>query len=82
MNFLTLAMQPDKIFDLPMALVKVQKAFQNSNQNALKLKESLELVLQREQRLEDRYETLKKENRLIKINHEEEVVRLKQGFKE
>ena len=23
MNFLTLAMQPDKIFDLPMALVKV-----------------------------------------------------------
>ena len=28
MGFLTQAMQPDKIFDLPMALVKVQKAFQ------------------------------------------------------
>lgn len=44
-NFLQHAMQPDKIFDLPMALCKVQKAFQNSNQNAIKLKEALEFVL-------------------------------------
>jgi hypothetical protein len=41
-------MQPDKIFDLPLALVKVQKAFQQSNKNAMKLKESLEIVLLRE----------------------------------
>jgi len=27
MSFLSQAMQPDKIFDLPMALLKVQKAF-------------------------------------------------------
>jgi hypothetical protein len=44
-------MQPDKIFDLPLALVKVQQAFQQSNTNAERLKESLELILAREQSL-------------------------------
>jgi hypothetical protein len=48
MNFLNMAMNPDKIFDLPMALIKIQKAFQKSNSNAMKLKESLEIVLIRE----------------------------------
>jgi hypothetical protein len=31
MSLLTQALQPDKIFDLPLALVKVQKAFQQAN---------------------------------------------------
>ena len=47
-NYLSSALQPDKVFDLPMAMIKVQKAFQQSNKNAMRLKESLELVLQRE----------------------------------
>jgi hypothetical protein len=51
MSLLTQAMQPDKIFDLPLALVKVQQAFQQSNTNAERLKESLELILAREQSL-------------------------------
>jgi len=51
LTLLTQALQPDKIFDLPMALVKVQQAFQSANQNAERLKDSLETVLQREQGL-------------------------------
>ena len=62
-TFLSQAMNPDKIFDLPLALVKIQTAFQKSNSNAMKLKESLELVLERERELNDKYKRLKSEAR-------------------
>eukprot|EP00347_Sterkiella_histriomuscorum_P014634 403360130 len=81
-NFLSQAMQPDKIFDLPMALHKVQKAFQNSNQNALKLKETLEFVLQREQKVIEKYEKLRKSNQALEVRCEQEAVQQKQSFKE
>lgn len=77
MSLLHQALQPDKIFDLPLALVKVQQAFQQANLNAERLKESLELVMSREQALISELNELKQE----KGSLEESLIALKLSFK-
>jgi len=42
----------DSFYDLPVALQKMEEALQQSNNNCLKLKESLEYVLKRESDLQ------------------------------
>ena len=82
MSLLTQALQPDKIFDLPLALVRVQRAFQQANQNAEMLKESLEMVLQREQTLIEQLNAQKREKDLTVDTLEEDNIRTKLQFKD
>lgn len=82
LNLLTQALQPDKIFDLPLALVKVQQAFQQANHNAESLKESLELVLQREQSLVEQLAQLQREKEITVDALEEDNIRTKMQFKD
>ena len=82
MSLLTQAMQPDKIFDLPLALVKVQQAFQQSNTNAERLKESLEIILAREQALIQELTEARQEKRQIEEKLEQDKVQLTTQFKD